>query len=155
MSQRQKNEIYAEIHSTWEHLFDDKAPWYTNLANASALLYEKLNPWWAGFYIVENDELVLGPFQGPTACTRIASGKGVCGSSWLQKKSLIVPNVHEFPGHIACSAASNSEIVIPLIRDGFVWGVLDLDSVHFSYFDEIDAKELERFCASLSLVIHP
>lgn len=149
-NKRHKTEIYSEIHKNWLPLYDPQCPWYTNLSNAAALLKEALNPWWVGFYLVHQNELVLGPFQGPTACTRIAFNKGVCGSAWAQSKTLVVPDVHQFPGHIACSAASNSEIVVPLIRENKVWGVLDMDSTHYHNFDDIDAKELEIFCASLS-----
>ncbi len=145
-----KESVYQEIHMFWSGLLDPDAPWYSNLSNASALLHEKLQVWWVGFYLIEGNDLLLGPFQGPTACIRIPKGKGVCGNAWIEKRTIVVPDVHKFPGHIACSDKSNSEIVIPLLENGEVWGVLDLDSTHFHAFDEIDARELEKFCASLT-----
>ena len=113
-----------------------------NLANISAALKEQFDFLWVGFYLVKNNELVLGPFQGPVACTRIQKGKGVCGTSWELSKTIIVEDVEQFPGHIACSSASRSEIVIPLMRNGNVYGVLDVDSKELSTFDETDAKYL-------------
>ena len=115
-----------------------------NMANVCAALKEQFNFFWVGFYIVKEEELVLGPFQGPVACTRIKKGKGVCGASWEQAKILIVPDVDEFPGHIACSSASRSEIVIPISRMGEVIGVLDVDSVKLNDFDHIDSKYLSE-----------
>lgn len=122
-----------------------------NLANISAALKAQFSWLWVGFYLVKQDELVLGPFQGPVACTRIKKGKGVCGSAWEQGKTIIVADVEEFPGHIACSSASKSEIVIPLFRDGDVVGVLDVDSAELDQFDEVDEKYLTRVLAELSL----
>ncbi len=119
------------------------------MANVSAALHETFGFWWTGFYRVENDELVLGPFQGPIACTRIKYGRGVCGTSWQRGETVIVPNVHEFPGHIACSSASNSEIVVPLIRDNKVIAVLDIDSTEFGTFDETDKAYLEQIVGLL------
>jgi GAF domain-containing protein len=113
-----------------------------NMANVCAALKEQFNFFWVGFYMVKHDELVLGPFQGPVACSRIQKGKGVCGSSWNQEKILIVPDVDAFPGHIACSSASKSEIVIPIIRNGLVIGVLDVDSDELNSFDQSDAVNL-------------
>lgn len=113
-----------------------------NLANVAAALKEQFNWFWVGFYLVKGDELVLGPFQGPVACTRIQKGKGVCGASWLKAETLIVPNVDEFPGHIACASASKSEIVLPLYQGENIIGVLDVDSEHLNHFDEVDAKYL-------------
>ena len=124
-----------------------------NLANVSAALKEAFGFFWVGFYLVKNDELVLGPFQGPIACTRIKKGKGVCGTSWSEKKTILVPNVDEFPGHIACSSLSKSEIVVPLIRNTEVIGVLDVDSDQLNDFDEIDAKYLNELCAWLSSIL--
>ena len=115
-----------------------------NLANVAAALKEQFNWWWIGFYLVKNNELVLGPFQGPVACTRIKKGKGVCGSAWDLEKTLIVPDVEQFPGHIACSSFSKSEIVVPLFHDGKIWGVLDADSEYFSHYDETDKLFLEQ-----------
>lgn len=142
-----KSDIYEtilpQIFSLWQYETDTIA----NLANTTAVLKEALGYFWIGFYLIHNHELVLGPFQGTLACTRIALGKGVCGQSAILKKTLIVPNVHEFPGHIACSTLSNSEIVVPLINDNQkVIGVLDIDSVNFHEFDEIDAWYLEKLC---------
>jgi len=115
-----------------------------NMANICAALKEQFNFFWVGFYMIKDDELVLGPFQGPVACTRIKRGKGVCGSAWEQKKTIIVPDVDLFPGHIACSSASKSEIVIPIIRNGNVIGVLDVDSTALNSFDETDADYLQQ-----------
>ena len=115
-----------------------------NLANISAALKEQFNWFWVGFYMLKNGELVLGPFQGPVACTRIAKGKGVCGAAWQQAEILIVPDVDEFPGHIACSSLSRSEIVLPLFHNNEVVGVLDVDSEHIAYFDETDALYLDQ-----------
>lgn len=114
-----------------------------NLANVCAALKEAFGFFWVGFYLVKGEELVLGPFQGPVACTRIQKGKGVCGASWEQDKTLLVPDVDAFPGHIACSSASKSEIVIPLRRKGIVIGVLDVDSDVLNDFDAIDQQYLE------------
>ncbi|WP_420316787.1 GAF domain-containing protein [Ekhidna sp.] len=116
-----------------------------NLANIAAALKEGMNFFWVGFYLVDSeDELVLGPFQGPVACTRIKKGKGVCGSSWQRNQTLIVPNVDEFPGHIACASASKSEIVIPVKKNNTTIGVLDVDSDQLSDFDEVDQKYLQK-----------
>lgn len=121
-----------------------------NMANVSAALKEQFNFLWVGFYMVKKDELVLGPFQGPVACTRIKKGKGVCGTSWEQEKVIIVPDVEEFPGHIACSSASKSEIVLPIIRNEKVVGVLDADSSDLNTFDEADAKYLTQILDLIS-----
>jgi len=115
-----------------------------NLANVAAALKEQFNWFWVGFYLVKEDELVLGPFQGPVACTRISKGKGVCGAAWQHEKTLIVPDVEEFPGHIACSSLSRSEIVLPLFDNDGVVGVLDVDSEHLAAFNETDALYLEQ-----------
>lgn len=121
-----------------------------NLANASALLWQELPELnWAGFYKMIDGALVLGPFQGKTACIRIPVGRGVCGTAVAEKKTQLVPNVHEFPGHIACDCASNSEIVVPLFKDNEVWGVLDIDSPAFSRFSEADRQGLEAFARAL------
>ena len=115
-----------------------------NLANIAAALKEQFGWLWIGFYLVKQDELVLGPFQGPVACTRIRNGKGVCGKAWEDAQTIIVNDVDQFPGHIACSSASRSEIVLPLITDGMVRGVLDADSEALSHFDETDAVYLNK-----------
>lgn len=121
-----------------------------NLANLAAALKEAFDFFWVGFYLVKQDQLVLGPFQGPVACTRIRKGKGVCGTAWQEGATLLVPDVEVFPGHIACSSLSRSEIVVPLIKDGEVWGVLDIDSDLLNFFDETDRKYLEEMCGYLS-----
>lgn len=125
-------------------LLDGEPDLIANMANICAALKEQFKWFWIGFYLVKNNELVLGPFQGPVACTRIALGKGVCGTAWQQQKTLIVPNVDEFPGHIACSSLSRSEIVIPVFRDGTVVAVLDVDSQLLDQFDETDARYLNE-----------
>ncbi|MDB2364097.1 GAF domain-containing protein [Flavobacteriales bacterium] len=122
-----------------------------NLANTCALIKTSFDDWWVGFYLVENDELVLGPFQGPVACTRIKKGKGVCGSAFEKRQSMVVANVHEFEGHIACSAESNSEIVVPVLVDGNVVAILDIDSKEFDQFNEMDQKGLEGICELIAL----
>jgi len=121
-----------------------------NMANLSAVLKIQFDFFWVGFYLVREGELVLGPFQGPLACTRIAKGKGVCGKTWEQQQTLIVPDVNAFPGHIACSSQSNSEIVVPLIKEGSVVGVLDVDSEYLDHFDEVDARYLQRIAELLT-----
>lgn len=114
------------------------------MANLSAIIHEAFHFWWTGFYRVVGDELVLGPFQGPLACTRIARGRGVCGTAWQERRTLVVPDVHQFKGHIACSSASQSEIVVPVFRNGEIIAVLDIDSEHLSTFDDVDKEWLER-----------
>jgi GAF domain-containing protein len=146
-----KEEIYLQVLNQLRALVQGEEDLIANLANSCALLKEAFNWWWVGFYLVKNQELVLGPFQGPIACTRIAKGKGVCGTAWQQQKTIIVPNVHEFPGHIACSSASLSEIVLPIFGSNQeVIGVLDVDSEFLACFDEIDARYLEEVLRILS-----
>ncbi len=141
-----KNEIYNEILKMAKDLFIENIYPTTNMANASALLFNSLkNINWAGFYLLDNNELILGPFQGKIACTKIKIGKGVCGTSARLRETIIVPNVHEFPGHIACDSSSNSEIVVPIIKNEILIGVLDIDSFEFNNFDEIDKTNLENF----------
>lgn len=125
----------------------------SNMANIAAALKQTFDWWWVGFYLVEKNELVLGPFQGPVACTRIGFGKGVCGTSWKEKQTILVPDVHKFPGHIACSSATNSEIVVPVIKNNEVIGVLDIDSEHLSHFDETDKIYLEQLCKTFSHIL--
>ena len=120
-----------------------------NLGNIAAALKEQFQWWWVGFYLVRGEELVLGPFQGPVACTRIRRGRGVCGTSWEQEKTILVPDVMEFPGHIACSSQSRSEIVVPVFSAGKVVGVLDVDSEHLAHFDETDAYYLEQIVSDI------
>lgn len=124
-----------------------------NLSNIAAALKQTMNFFWVGFYIVKSNELVLGPFQGPIACTRIAFGKGVCGASWKEKKTIIVPNVEEFPGHIACSSDSKSEIVLPALKNGEVALVLDVDSDQLSDFDETDKLFLSQVMGMIEKMI--
>lgn len=145
-----KVEKYQTILPQIAALIADERDQIANMANISAVLKEVFSFWWVGFYIVKQDELVLGPFQGPLACTRIQKGKGVCGKSWASKLSIIVPNVEDFEGHIACSAASKSEIVIPIMQQEKVIAVFDVDSEHFNHFDEIDEMYLSKIVALLA-----
>lgn len=144
-----KSALYEETLTSLKNLVSEERDLVAGLANAAALLKSRFDWWWIGFYLVKENMLVLGPFQGPVACTRIAHGKGVCGTSWAQNKSIVVEDVHEFPGHIACSAESNSEIVVPIRKNGTVVGVLDADSKQFACFGETDRLYLEKICASL------
>jgi L-methionine (R)-S-oxide reductase len=139
-----KNEQYSSLIPQITALLSGESDQIANMANVCAALKEQFNFFWVGFYMVKNNELVLGPFQGPVACTRIQRSKGVCGTSWDQSQTLIVPDVDAFPGHIACSSASKSEIVIPIIRKGSVIGVLDVDSAELNSFDETDALYLSQ-----------
>lgn len=139
-----KAEQYQSLIPQIEALITGEEDLVANLANVAAALKEQFKWFWVGFYLVKNDELVLGPFQGPVACTRIAYGKGVCGAAWAQQEVLVVPDVDQFPGHIACSSLSKSEIVVPMVRHGQIWGVLDVDSEELAQFDEVDAKYLEQ-----------
>jgi GAF domain-containing protein len=149
-----KEEKYQGLHVQWSGLIDPSVDAVANLSNASALLHSIFHWWWVGFYRVEGKRLILGPFQGPPACTSIELGKGVCGSAWAQSTTLLVPDVELFPGHIACSAESKSEIVIPIhTPTGEIWGVLDVDSEHLNHFDKIDQMELEKFCRSLEIIL--
>jgi L-methionine (R)-S-oxide reductase len=141
-----REENYELVIRQLRSLIEGETNFIANLANAAALLnhfLQEIN--WVGFYLTEGDELVLGPFQGLPACVRIPFGKGVCGTAAKNKKTIIVPDVHLFPGHIACDAASQSEIVIPMMKDGSVIGVLDIDSPFKNRFDEIDQQYLEKF----------
>lgn len=144
-----KKEQYETLIPQINALIEGEPDLIANLANIAAALKEQFGWLWVGFYLVKNDELVLGPFQGPVACTRIRKGRGVCGSSWAQAKTLIVPDVEKFPGHIACSSLSRSEIVLPLIRNGEVLGVLDVDSEAIDLFDETDQFYLEQIISSI------
>ncbi len=140
-----KSEFYANLHSQLHALLEGEHDLIANAANCAALLYHSLpDVNWAGFYLYKEGELVLGPFQGNPACLRIAIGKGVCGTAAELKQTVIVEKVHEFPGHIACDSTSNSEIVVPLIKDKQLIGVLDLDSPSFKRFDEEDARGLNE-----------
>ena len=139
-----KQEQYAALLPQIEALLHGEPNLMANTANMVAALKQAFNFFWVGFYFVDGDELVLGPFQGPVACTRIKFGKGVCGAAWQQAKTIVVPNVDEFPGHIACSSLSKSEIVVPVIVDGNVVAVLDVDSDTLNDFDATDAEYLEK-----------
>lgn len=140
---------YQELYRQIESVVSGETDQIANMANVAALLHEAFGFWWTGFYIVRDNQLVLGPFQGPVACTRIGFGKGVCGTSWERKETIVVPDVHEFPGHIACSSLSQSEIVVPMFRNNEVYAVLDIDSKDLSTFDEIDKDWLERIVTLL------
>ncbi|MEO8887092.1 MAG: GAF domain-containing protein [Mucilaginibacter sp.] len=139
-----KTEQYKALLPQIKALITGEPDTVANLANICAALKQQFNWLWVGFYMVKGDELVLGPFQGPVACTRIAKGKGVCGNAWQDAKILIVGDVDAFPGHIACSSLSRSEIVVPIFGNNTVVGVLDADSEHLNHFDDIDAKYLEQ-----------
>lgn len=142
-----KSTAYEELLNEVKSFIQDENDKIACMANVTALIHERFGFWWTGFYRVIGEELVLGPFQGPVACTRIRKGRGVCGTSWDENRTVIVPNVHEFPGHIACSSLSNSEIVVPVFDEcGNVTGVLDIDSRDFDTFDETDAEWLEKIC---------
>ncbi len=148
-----KAKLYESVYVQMEALLSIKDNKVSNMANFTALLKSSFDFFWVGFYIIESNELVLGPFQGPVACTRISKGKGVCGTAWSDQRSIVVADVHEFPGHIACNPASKSEIVIPLMYDGEVIGVLDIDSTELDCFDEVDKEWLEKLCTCLLSVI--
>jgi L-methionine (R)-S-oxide reductase len=149
--QGSKQEQYLELIPQIKALLEGEPDLVANLANTAAALKEQFGWFWVGFYLVKGDELVLGPFQGPVACTRIKKGRGVCGSSWAQAKTLIVPDVEKFPGHIACSSLSKSEIVVPLFLNGEVFGVLDVDSAELDQFDQTDLTYLEQIVGLLKL----
>ena len=142
-----KQEQYESLVTQIKALIEGETDLIANFANVAAALKEQFHWLWIGFYLVKEDELVLGPFQGPVACTRIKKGRGVCGTSWAQSKTLIVADVEKFPGHIACSSLSRSEIVVPIIRNGIVVSVLDADSEQLSNFDETDQNFLEQIVA--------
>lgn len=141
-----KEEKYRELLPQLHALVSTETDFIANLANVAAALKQTFGFFWVGFYIVKGDELVLGPFQGPIACTRIRIDRGVCGTAWKEVRTLIVPDVEQFPGHIACSSDSKSEIVVPMIRQGEVVGVLDIDSDALDSFDTVDARYLEEIC---------
>ena len=139
-----KEEQYQSLIPQLKGLLEGETDDVANMANMVAALKEQFGWFWVGFYMVKNEELVLAPFQGPVACTRIKKGRGVCGTSWEKAQTLLVPDVEKFPGHIACSSLSKSEIVVPLIRNGIVVGVLDVDSDAYNQFDETDKIYLEQ-----------
>lgn len=144
-----KQECYATLFPQLRTLLSAEDDLIANMANLCACLRDTFHFWWVGFYRVCGEELLLGPFQGPLACTRIKKGRGVCGSAWQQERCIIVPDVEEFPGHIACSSASRSEIVLPLFKDKSIVAVLDIDSEHLNHFDDIDRLWLEKILTLL------
>lgn len=144
IAQGTKEEKYAELFPQIKSLIESESDSIANMANVAAMIHETFGFWWTGFYRVLEGMLVLGPFQGPLACTRIKLGKGVCGTAWKEGKTQVVPDVDLFPGHIACSSASRSEIVVPIYHEGEVVGVLDIDSADLNTFDDVDAKWLEK-----------
>ncbi len=153
---KDKAGVYAQILPQIEAIVSAETDAVANMANVSAVLKEAFGFWWVGFYIVKGEteggqELVLGPFQGPLACTRIKKGRGVCGTAWADKSTVIVPDVEQFPGHIACSSLSRSEIVVPVFAaDGSVMAVLDIDSEHLSAFDVVDKEWLEKMLSQIN-----
>lgn len=149
IAQGTKEEKYRALLPQLKSLLEGEDDLIANLANASAALKETFRFFWVGFYLVKGEELVLGPFQGPIACTRIKKGRGVCGTAWAKAQTLVVPDVDAFPGHIACSSLSRSEIVVPLRNAEGVWGVLDIDCEELDSFDETDARFLEEMCTWL------
>lgn len=151
ISKGSKEEQYQSLIPQLKGLLEGETDDVANMANMVAALKEQFGWFWVGFYMVKNEELVLAPFQGPVACTRIKKGRGVCGSSWEKAQTLVVPDVEKFPGHIACSSLSKSEIVVPLIRNGNVVGVLDVDSDTYNQFDETDKIYLEQIVNLLPL----
>ena len=146
-----KIEIYQSLLPQIAALIEGEPDLVANLANVAAALKQQFGWWWVGFYLVKNNELVLGPFQGPVACTRIQKGRGVCGAAWQQANTLIVPDVEKFPGHIACSSLSRSEIVVPIFSKQEVIGVLDVDSEALDFFDAIDAQYLKEIVGLLPM----
>ncbi len=151
LSKGTKEEQYQNLLPQIKALLAHETDFIANLANVAAALKEQFGWFWVGFYLVKNEELVLGPFQGPVACTRIKKGKGVCGTSWQQAATIIVPDVELFPGHIACNSLSKSEIVVPIIRGNEVVGVLDVDSDTLNSFDNTDQHYLEEIIASITV----
>ena len=139
-----KQEKYERLLPQVKALCEGESDMIAKMANVSALLHAEFGFWWTGFYRVMNNELLLGPFQGPLACVHIGYGKGVCGTAWKECRTVVVPDVEEFPGHIACSSESRSEIVVPMKKDGLVIAVLDIDSRDLATFDEVDARYLEQ-----------
>lgn len=148
-----KEEKYQTLIPQLKALCEGESNAIANLANVAAAIKQSFDYFWVGFYLIDGDELVLGPFQGPIACTRIKKGRGVCGTSWEKAETILVPDVDKFPGHIACSSLSKSEIVLPLIKDGKVIGIFDLDHDELDTFDAIDEKYLKEICSWLVTVI--
>ncbi len=148
-----KRDDYKLLLSQVKAIVKDESDPVANMANVAALIQEAFHFWWTGFYRVIGEQLVLGPFQGPVACTRIGFGKGVCGTSWKEKKTIVVEDVEQFPGHIACSSESKSEIVVPLLKNGEVIGVLDIDSERLTTFDATDQLWLEQIADVVAAVL--
>ena len=148
-----KNENYQLLLAQVRAIVKDETDAVANMANVAALIQETFHFWWTGFYRVVDNQLVLGPFQGPVACTRIGFGKGVCGTSWKEKRTIVVEDVEQFPGHIACSSESRSEIVVPLLKGDEVIGVLDIDSEKLATFDTTDKKWLEQIAEVVQSVL--
>ncbi|MCU4370129.1 GAF domain-containing protein [Acinetobacter courvalinii] len=153
LQQGHKVEQYQSILPQIQAIVEDEADVIANLANICAALRQQFGWFWIGFYLVKGNELVLGPFQGPIACTRIAKGRGVCGSAWQQQQVIVVPDVDQFPEHIACSSDSKSEIVLPIMKNGECVGVLDIDSDELNQFDEVDAEHLQQLMAMIEKFI--
>lgn len=149
MTGSDKQKIYESLFRQIESVIEGEDDAIANMANVSSLIHEAFGFWWTGFYIVKDGVLVLGPFQGPVACTRIPFGKGVCGTAWERQETVVVPDVHLFPGHIACSSLSRSEIVVPIFDGTTVKAVLDIDSKELATFDETDSHWLERITGLL------
>ncbi len=149
ISQGNKDEKYALLYKQIVALVENEDDAIANMANVAAMIHTTFGFWWTGFYRVIDGELILGPFQGPLACSRIAYGRGVCGTAWKEAMTQVVPDVEKFPGHIACSSASKSEIVVPVIKNGEVAAVLDIDSEHPATFDATDKLWLERIAGLL------
>ena len=146
-----KQELYETLLPQLQSLTAGETDMVANMANVAAALKQTFGFFWVGFYVVKEEMLVLAPFQGPLACTRIRYGKGVCGTAWKEARTMVVPDVEQFPGHIACSSDSRSEIVVPVVRDGKVVAVLDIDRDNLNAFDGTDAKYLEQLCAFLPM----
>lgn len=144
IAQGGKEEKYRLLYKQIQALVENESDTIANMANVAAMIHHTFGFWWTGFYRVIDGELVLGPFQGPLACSRIAYGRGVCGTAWKERTTQVVPDVEKFPGHIACSSASKSEIVVPLIKEVEVTAVLDIDSEHLATFDDTDRHWLEK-----------
>lgn len=149
ISQGGKEKKYALLYKQIVALVENEDDAIANMANVAAMIHTTFGFWWTGFYRVIDGELILGPFQGPLACSRIAYGRGVCGTAWKEAMTQVVPDVEKFPGHIACSSASKSEIVVPVIKNGEVAAVLDIDSEHLATFDATDKLWLERIAGLL------
>ena len=155
MTDLEKEQKYSQLVKEATALLDGESDLIANMANLAALIHETMGFWWTGFYIVRTckdgaEQMVLGPFQGPIACTRIAFGRGVCGTSWQRRETVVVPDVEKFPGHIACSSESRSEIVVPVFNGDKVSAVLDIDSRYLNTFDETDARYLEQIVKLLN-----